>query len=292
MAVYAFNARYRIFTVTNVYTPSEGTWREVTETWSDIGTCYFDSGAGELYGSYLFEPAEFYDVQLLEGATVLPAVSIAPKSTSDPNYRLDSSSPVGVVAPSDTGGLFGYMNWRAKGVEQDYDAYAHEESSPNWPSASQDAFQLLYCFGSIDLAAGHSLPDNRLNITYEQFQTYQLGDSASVPRGIRVEFRLDRTSAIGLHMLDTTDKPEKDNPVIADTVNKLYIRDGNNAIVYYIHRGRDYTQALRKGLGNLWHGLGDGYVTKALIMEHYAWVFIGSDKYVIKSQGMGLNTYG
>lgn len=292
MAVYTFNARYRIFTVTNVYTPSEGTWREVTETWSDIGTCYFDSSAGELYGSYLFEPAEFFDVQLLEGAMVVPAVSIAPKSTSDPNYRLDASSSLGTVSPSDTGGLYGYMNWRAKGVEQDYDAYAHKESNPSWPNASQNAFQLSWCFGSIYLAAGHSLPEDRLNITYRAFQSYQIGDSASVPRGIRVEFRLARTSAIGLHMLDTTDKPEKDNPIIADTVNKLYIRDGNNAIVYYIHKGRNYTQALYKGLGSIWYGLGDGYVTKALVMEHYAWVFIGSDKYVIKSQGMGLNTYG
>lgn len=292
MAVYTFNARYRIFSVTNVYTPSEGTWREVSETWSDIGTCYFDSSAGELYGSHLFEPAEFFDVQLLEGATVVPAVSIAPKSTSDPNYRLDAYSSVGIVSPSDTGGLHGYMNWRAKGVEQDYDAYAHEESSPSWPNSSQGAFQLSYCFGSIYLAAGHSLPDDRFNITYRAFQSYQIGDSASVPKGIRVEFRLARTSAIGLHMLDTTDKPEKDNPVIADTVNKLYIKDRNNAIVYYIHKGRNYTQALYKGLGSIWYGLGDGYVTKALVMEHYAWVFIGSDKYVIKSQGMGLNTYG
>lgn len=75
------------------------------------------------------------------------------------------------------------------------------------------------------------------------------------------------------------------------TVKKIWFRDASNALVFYEYMGASYTQALRHGEGMLWHGLGDGHVTKALIHEHFAWVYIYGQKYLCKSLGQDLSVY-
>lgn len=74
-------------------------------------------------------------------------------------------------------------------------------------------------------------------------------------------------------------------------VKKIYFRDGCNALVFYEYMGAKYTQALRHGEGMLWHGLGNGHVTKAIVHDHFAWVYIYGQKYLCKSLGQDLSVY-
>lgn len=75
------------------------------------------------------------------------------------------------------------------------------------------------------------------------------------------------------------------------TVKKIWFRDGSNALVFYEYMGASYTQALRHGEGMMWHGLGNGYINKAIIHDRFAWVYIDGQKYLCKSLGQDLSVY-
>lgn len=96
--------------------------------------------------------------------------------------------------------------------------------------------------------------------------------------------------------VDSGFKPSKINPIapglsFGTTVNRIFIK-GGYAIVYYSFADVPFTQCLVKGNGDIWHGLGDGYITKALIFDRFAWVYIGNEKYLCKDLGQDLMIYG
>lgn len=83
----------------------------------------------------------------------------------------------------------------------------------------------------------------------------------------------------------------KSTPYDQTSIKKIYFRDSANAIVFYEYLGQDYTQALRHGEGMMWHGLGNGYINKAIIHDRFAWVYIDGQKYLCKSLGQDLSVY-
>lgn len=83
----------------------------------------------------------------------------------------------------------------------------------------------------------------------------------------------------------------RSTPYDQTSVKKIYFRDSANAIVFYEYMGQDYTQSLRHGEGIMWHGLGSGYIRKAIIHDHFAWVYIDGQKYLCKSLGQDLSVY-
>lgn len=83
----------------------------------------------------------------------------------------------------------------------------------------------------------------------------------------------------------------KSTPYDQTSIKKIYFRDSANALVFYEYLGQDYTQALRRGEGMMWHGLGNGYINRAIVHDHFAWVYIDGQKYLCKSLGQDLSVY-
>lgn len=83
----------------------------------------------------------------------------------------------------------------------------------------------------------------------------------------------------------------RSTPYGQTSIKKIYFRDSANAIVFYEYLGQEYTQALRRGEGMMWHGLGSGYINKAIVHDHFAWVYIDGQKYLCKSLGQDLSVY-
>lgn len=80
-------------------------------------------------------------------------------------------------------------------------------------------------------------------------------------------------------------------PYEQTSVKRIYFTNSSTAIVFYKYAGIDYKQVLVKGTGDIWYGLGDGYISKALIFDDYAWVYIYGSKYLCRSIGGCLNVY-
>lgn len=83
----------------------------------------------------------------------------------------------------------------------------------------------------------------------------------------------------------------KSTPYNQTSVKRIYFTNSNTAIAFYQYMGANYNQVLVKGTGNIWYGLGDGYIDKALIFNDYAWVYINGNKYLCRSIGGNLNVY-
>lgn len=83
----------------------------------------------------------------------------------------------------------------------------------------------------------------------------------------------------------------RSTPYDQTSIKKIYFRDSANAIVFYEYLGQEYTQALRHGEGMMWHGLGNGYINRAIVHDHFAWVYIDGQKYLCKSLGQDLSVY-
>lgn len=83
----------------------------------------------------------------------------------------------------------------------------------------------------------------------------------------------------------------KNTPYDQTSVKRIFFTNSNTALVFYRYAGANYKQVLVKGTGNIWYGLGDGYIDKALIFNNYAWVYISRNKYLCRSIGGSLNVY-
>lgn len=130
--------------------------------------------------------------------------------------------------------------------------------------------------------------DNYIEFTFPG--VYARAGQALSSAGNYVEYKFV-CNAAGVSL--TGSKPSRDDPVdpAITQVNRIYTR-GIYAHVFYTYANVDYTEVLVKGDGPLWWALGDGYIKKALIFDRFAWVYIGSEKYLCRDLGQDLRLYG
>lgn len=119
---------------------------------------------------------------------------------------------------------------------------------------------------------------------------YARSGQALASAGDYVEYKF-ACNATGVSL--TSSKPSREDPVdpAITQVNRIYTR-GRFAHVFYTYANIDYTEVLVKGDGPIWWALGDGYIKKALIFDRFAWVYIGSGKYLCRDLGQDLSLYG